>query len=80
MSEERRSLAKSVRDSIVSTVKGVGENTDAVVDTVSGSLVNAVKRTGTMGAARTVAISEVESGVVTNCPWLSFRADHAHRL
>jgi hypothetical protein len=58
MSEERRSLAGSDRDNIDSTVKGVGESTDAVVDTVSDSLVNAVKRTGEM-AAFAVAISEV---------------------
>jgi hypothetical protein len=42
----------------VSTVKGDGESTDAVVDTVNGGLVNAVKRTGEM-AAFAVAISEV---------------------
>jgi len=42
----------------------LGEITDAVVDTVSGSLVNAVKRTGEMGAALTVAISEVVRGAI----------------
>lgn len=43
-----------------STVKGAGEITDAVVNTVSGSLVNAIKHTGDVG----VAISEVVRGVI----------------
>ena len=64
MPEDRRSLVASVKNSIVSTVKGVGEITDAVVTTVSGSLVNAIKRTGEAGAALSVAISEVVRGTV----------------
>jgi hypothetical protein len=39
MSEESRNLVASVKHSIVAAVKGVGEITDAVVDTVSSSLV-----------------------------------------
>ena len=64
MPEERRSLVASVKNSIVSTVKGVGEITDAVVDTVSGSLVNAIKRTGEAGVGLSAAVSEVVRGAV----------------
>jgi hypothetical protein len=45
---------------MISAVKGEGEITDAVVDTVSSSLSNAIKRTGELGGA----ISQIVRGTL----------------
>ena len=62
--EEKGGIIGGIKDGIVQTIKGVGEITDALVDTVSGSLVNAVKQTGNIGGALTGAIATVAQGTI----------------
>ena len=62
MEEEDKSTVDSVKDGIIGAIRGVGEITAAVVDTVSGSLVNAVKKTVAVGGSLPSAISDTVRG------------------
>ena len=64
MTEERGGIFDSVKDGIVGAIRGVGEITDAVVDTVSGSLVNDGRATGAVGGALTSAIAATVRGAI----------------
>lgn len=43
MTEEKKSIFDSVKDGVVGAIRGVGDVAEAVVDTVSGTLVSALK-------------------------------------
>lgn len=51
MAEQRQGIVESVKRGIIDAIRGTGEVLNAVVDTVSGTLVNVVRRTGAVGTA-----------------------------
>ena len=51
-------MMESVKQEIVSAIKGTGDIVDAVVDTVSGTLTNTIKGSGAVATSLVRVLSE----------------------
>ena len=54
----QKSMMESVKQEIVSAIKGTGDIVDAVVDTVSGTLTNTIKGSGAVATSVVRVLSE----------------------
>jgi hypothetical protein len=64
MAEERKPIAERVTREIVGGIRGAGDIANAVVDTVSESLVKLIKGTGTAGTTLTPTLADVVRGAI----------------
>ena len=64
MKTEPSGIMKTVKDGIVTVVKGGGDIAKATVDTVSNTLTTTLKDAGKVGASATEAIGDVAGGAI----------------
>ncbi len=65
MSDQTSFIAKA-KDGLIEAIKGVGDVTNATLETVSGSLVTALKGTKDIGSEAGDLITFCQSGIVEN--------------
>jgi phage-related protein len=54
----QKSMVESVKEQIVSAIKGTGDIVNAVVDTVTGTVANTIKGTGAVATSLIGALSD----------------------
>jgi len=67
----QKSMIESVKEEIVSAIKGTGDIVNAVVDTVTGTLTNTIKGTGAVATSLIGALSDTARASIQE--WLRGR-------